>query len=170
MADTAGHQQKGNNLSTGSNWKKKKTARKKKKKNPITAYFERLKNSQGFDLKDCRYEPSIGEQVYVPKNYGYAIWDRSFCPHCKLKPCITVEYMDTILTKAREEHKKREEAEMEGAKGKKVCPIAVMDRIANYTMKLMKKHFGREYVNRTGIPQCVIEESHTYSLEWYQSD
>ena len=145
-------------------------SKKKAKVNTITNYFASQKNSQGFDLHLCRYEKKVDDKVYVPKNYGHRAkpWDdRSFCCSCKLQPCITVEYYDEIYEKANQEHEKREVAEKEGIGGKRSCPVAVVDRIANFAMKFMRRHFGSEYVKTHGMPECIIKESHQFNLAWF---
>ena len=64
------------------------------------------KNFQGYELDKCTVGPD-NKPVYVPAKYGSHSkkmnWGGKdsdsgdvFCPHCNLKPCITVEYKYVI--------------------------------------------------------------------------
>ena len=149
-------------------WKKRKTV--KKKKVTVKHFFPTLKNSQGFDMHLCRYEDSIGDHVYVPKKYGQlrAGWmNNSFCPNCKLQPCINVEYYEDIQHQSFQVYYAQEEAE---AAGKKTKPLAALQKMEKYTLKFMTKHFGRNYMKRVGTPGCIITETHKYHRGWHTGD
>ena len=152
---------------------KKSKGKKKPKPNTLTNYFQTRKNSQGFDIHLCRYEKKMEDYVYLPKNYGHRAkpWrDCSFCCSCKLQPCIAIEYWDEIFEKAYEEYKKMEAAKRDGSLGKKICPVAVMDRIAKFAMKYYRKHRGSNYVKMTGMPECIIKSSNEYNLTWWNCE
>ena len=150
---------------------RKKTA-KKKKKLLVKSFFQTLKNPQGFDLHHCRYEPTVGEHVYVPKNYGHssdgAVWRvLDFCACCKLQPCITVEHMEDIRSQAMDEHWARKEGEEAGKKT--IDDLAIFVRIEKYILRAMTKYFGRDYMKTTGTPSCVISETHNFTTAWFDS-
>lgn len=150
--------------------KRKKTTKPK----PITVknFFPTLKNSQGFDMHLCRYEASIRDYVYVPRKYHKItkakLWiDRSkFCPSCKLQPCINVEHFEEIGHKSFEVHSAHDKAKEEGRRVRAVTPVRSLER---YIMSLMTKYFGREYMNRNGMPECVIEEACKWNDDWKKS-
>ena len=98
---------------------KKKKKKRKKKPLKMTSFFAAATNFQGFPMLRCRYEPSIGDHVFVPEDYGglskLSPWrDQSFCSSCNLKPCIMVEHQSDISAAAVDEHFKQEMAEQEG--------------------------------------------------------
>jgi hypothetical protein len=73
--------------------KKKKTT--KKKPQTLKKFFPTIKNSQGFAMHLCRYEETIRDYIFLPKNYGQLSVHRQphqFCNDCKLKPCISIEH------------------------------------------------------------------------------
>ena len=151
--------------------KKKKKARKKKPLG-VKSFFGTTKNFQGYDLHHCRYEPRIGDHVFVPKNYGKlsegAVWrNLAFCECCKLKPCVTVEHMEDIRSKAIDEHWARKEREEGGQKT--IADLAVIQRIEKFILKLMTKHFGREHMKGAGTPSCVIIETQAFTPTWFES-
>ena len=152
--------------------RKKRKKESKKKPLGLKAFYPTVKNSQGFDLHLCRYEPSIQDHVYVPKNYGKISqntrWrNLNFCPSCKLKPCITVEHWDEIHAKAMEEHWANKKAEEEGKKTR--SEVMVMKRIENFTMKKMTKYFGKEYTKQEGTPCCIIYDTQEYNNKFFNS-
>ena len=147
---------------------KKKKVAKKKKPLQVKNFFPTLKNSQGFPKHLCCYEESIKDYVFVPKNYGTSIakWrNNEFCCCCKLKPCITVEYFDLIQHKCFEEHHAMDQAREEG---RKIKDLTVINRLQRMIMNLLKKHFGRDYVNEVGVPECVFKETQEYNLRWHR--
>ena len=151
--------------------KKRKTATKKKKKKPsIKAFFQTVTNSQGFPIHKCRYEERIGDHVYVPPNYdgrlslGGAIRGKTdFCIWCKLKPCIAVEHFEEIHKKMWDEHYKMGEAQKAG---KKTNNVTVINKVARFTNRFMRKYFGSEYTKRVGTPHCIMNEIFEYNYEW----
>lgn len=152
---------------------KKKTKAKKKKPLGMKAFFPTAKNFQGFDKHRCRYEESIKDHVFVPKKYGELSqlapwrWEQfGFCPHCKLSPCVTVEHFDEIFEKACTEHKKAAREDDNKTTRKE---LAIISKIEKFVMRIMTKHFGRDYIKRTGTPECVIKESHTYTCDWHEN-
>ena len=79
------------------------TLPKGKKKNPqmkIKQYFKPKTNSSGFPMKYCKYRHEEGDYMYQPPWYGQNYEKSSvaelhppkYCRHCKLEPCIVVEY------------------------------------------------------------------------------
>ena len=143
-------------------YRRRKKAVKKKKPLTMKKFFPTLKNSQGFDLHLCRYEDSIRDHVFVPKNYGQLSRHRvphQFCNDCKLKPCITIEHQHEMLEIQYEEHKAHDQAR---EAGKKVRQLTAVNRSERRMAKIMSRHFGREYVNKAGVPNCIIKEAHSY--------
>lgn len=81
----------------------KATVKPKKKCNPqrkIKSYFRPKKNSLGYPMKHCKYQPVEGDYMYQPPWYGQShserfsvdeIIPRAYCKECKLDPCIAVE-------------------------------------------------------------------------------
>ena len=148
--------------------KKRRKTKKQKHMESIERHFPRKKNFQGFDMARCRHEASIGDYVYVPKNYGSTsagkLWrDLRFCPQCKLKPCINVEYFEEINRHCFDQCWKHERTLEDG---KKSSILALLKRMENNTVKLLVRHFGREYVKRVGTPGCVIEDTQDYLSRW----
>jgi hypothetical protein len=138
--------------------------KKKKKKKPLTMknFFPTLKNSQGFDLHLCRYEESIQQHVFLPKKYGYLSRHRvphQFCNECKLKPCIIIEHEEEIFEIQYQEHNAHDIAQKEG---KKVRELTAVNRSERRMMNIMTRHFGKDYVKKWGVPNCIIKESHSY--------
>ena len=153
--------------------KKRKTNSKKKKPLGVKDFFSTVKNSQGFGMHLCRYEQSMGDHVYVPRNYGQLskgkLWrNLDFCPSCKLQPCINVEHFDEIQKESFEEYYAQDQAENAGKKPKK--PLAMLKKMEKFTLKFMTKYFGREYVKRVGTPGCILNETHEYHRSWYEDD
>lgn len=148
---------------------KNKTRKKTPKRKPpsVKNFFSTVKNSQGFDMHLCRYEPSIRDYVYVPRKYHQLtkakLWiDRTkFCSCCKLQPCITVEHAEEIAHKACEVFSAHEKALQEGKRVKQQTPVTAVER---FIVSLMNKYFGREYMKRNGTPECVITEA----CQWHQ--
>jgi hypothetical protein len=67
----------------------------------------------------CRYEETIRDYIFPPKNYGRLSVHRQphrFCNDCKLKPCITIEHLDEIATLQFEEHRMHDKAREAGKK------------------------------------------------------
>jgi hypothetical protein len=142
--------------------RRKKAVKKKKKPLTMKKFFPTLKNSQGFDLHLCRYEDSIRDHVFVPKNYGQLSRHRvphQFCNDCKLKPCITIEHQHEMLEIQYEEHKAHDQAR---EAGKKVRQLTAVNRSERRMAKIMSRHFGRDYANKAGVPNCIIKEAHSY--------
>lgn len=149
---------------------KKKTRARKKKVLGVKAFFPTAKNWQGFDKHCCVYEESIGDYVFVPKNYGELSrlapwrWEQfGYCSHCKLSPCITVEHQDDILHKAMSEYQAADDYKDKTTKKE----LVLISKIERFVMRFMTKYFGRDYIKRTGTPECVIKDSHTYTYYWY---
>lgn len=153
--------------------RKKKKAPKKKKK-PIvllTTFFEHRKNSQGFPMHQCRYQKEVKDHMYVPKNYGELsrgkAWrNLNFCRSCKLEPCIMVEHFEDVFKKAMVELKvQRQKIEA----GKKCTDLATIQKIEKVPIRLLTKYFGKDYMARHGVPNCVFKETHEYTQEWFNS-
>jgi hypothetical protein len=143
--------------------KKKKTT--KKKPQTLKKFFPTLKNSQGFAMHMCRYEETIRDYIFLPKNYGQLSVHRQphrFCNDCKLKPCITIEHLDEIATLQFEEHRMHDEAREAGKKVRELTPV---NRAERRMMKIMTRHFGREYTKKVGVPNCIIKEAYSYYEE-----
>ena len=135
-----------------------KVKKKRKKKAPgVKSFFQTKKNFQGFDRHLCQYEDSIKDYVFVPKNYGERsqFRDNKYCTSCQLKPCIMIEHMDDIVPQATSELFPRKRSE-----------VAVAGRMENYVKKLLVKYFGRDHVKRVGTPNCVIEETNSFTHDW----
>jgi hypothetical protein len=81
-----------------------------------------------------------------------------FCNNCKLKPCITIEHLDEICKLQFEEHRLHNEAREAGKKVRELMPV---NRAERRVMKIMMRHFGREYTKKVGVPNCIIKETHT---------
>lgn len=144
--------------------RKKRAA--KKKPASVKAFFPTLKNSQGFPLHLCRYEPSVGDHVYVPKSYGQISMGtrgRKFCPHCMLQPCLTLEHLDEIQDSQFDYHWAHDKAAQAGRKVRKLTPVSRAERCM---VQLAAKYFGKEHMKRVGVPQCCINEAHQYNVEW----
>lgn len=147
---------------------KKKKATKKK---PVTvkAFFPTMTNSQGFGMHLCRYEQSVRDYVFVPKNYGQKARSEGkpmiYCSCCKLTPCITVEHWEDVFRVAYDEHTKQWEGMQQGKKKK--SDLAIMKKLERFTVRLMGKYFGREYTKKIGIPECIMKDTNQYTHEWY---
>lgn len=149
-------------------YKKKTATKKKKKKLPsIKSFFPTLKNSQGFGMHLCRYEEKIGDHVYEPKDYGQFSkhLKPEFCIWCKLKPCITVEHLESIQHFLFQEHRKHDEAKEAGKKVRNATPV---HRAERYMVSLMTRYFGREYTKERGVPNCCMQEAWRYNCEWIE--
>jgi hypothetical protein len=142
----------------------RKTTAKKKKKKSLTVknFFPTHKNFQGFDLHLCKYEDSVRDYVFLPKNHGQLsrhLVPHQFCNDCKLKPCITIEHLVEIAELQFKEHSAHDKARKEG---KKVRQLTAVNRSEKGMMKIMTRLFGREYTNKVGVPNCIIKETHSY--------
>ena len=124
-----------------------KKKKKKAKPTKIDKLFKPKTNFQGFEMKHCVYEPTIKKHVFVPKNYGKNTRDEkeiySFCQHCNLKPCITLEHYSDMVEKA---------AELSIAK---CLPYnTIVARLETKTKGFMRKYFGAAFTRDHGLPQC----------------
>lgn len=73
----------------------------KKKNKSLKTYFPPKKNSLGYPMKYCKFQPVEGDYMYQPWWYGQMYdhildgateqVDPLYCRHCKLQPCVTVE-------------------------------------------------------------------------------
>ena len=149
--------------------KKKKTT--KKPVIQLTAFFELVKNSQGFPIHQCRYQKAVDDRMFVPKDYGensrgMAWRDLSFCTSCKLEPCIMVEHLDDVLNKALKE---LEAQRQKIQAGKKCTDLATIKKIEKVPIRLLNKYFGKDYMSRVGVPCCVFKETQVYTQEWFNS-
>ena len=122
--------------------KKRKTIRKES----IKRHFLPQTNFQGFPKKDCVFQAKVNDYVYVPKNYKEADKDALFCKECMLSPCLVFGHYKELCDKASQ--------------------LSIMEELPNNTVAkrcetlmkgFMRKHFGREYLNRVGLPSCVFE-------------
>lgn len=86
----------------GASKKAKPVAHKKGHKKPVKnlkAYYAPKKNSQGYPMKECKFQAVEGAYMYLPWWYGqsylsdpkYAGIYPAYCRHCKLQPCLTIE-------------------------------------------------------------------------------
>lgn len=151
--------------------RKKKKTTKKKPVVVLTTFFEHRKNSQGFPMHQCRYQKEVNDHMYVPKNYGelsrgMAWRNLSFCTSCKLEPCIMVEHFEDVFEKAMVELKVQSQ---KIAAGKKCTDLATIQKIEKVPIRFLTKYFGKEYMARHGIPNCVLKGTHEYTQEWYNS-
>ena len=87
--------------------KKDKKSVKKKKPNlqpKINKLFEHEKNKDGYEMRFCKYQPEVGDYVYVPPGYGKISAKKKlschFCVDCQLSPCITQEFLGETHDKA----------------------------------------------------------------------
>lgn len=132
-------------------WKKKRS--KKTKEKSIRSYFIPETNFQGFEKRLCVYESSIKDFVFVPKKYAVKSKKRGilgkFCQSCKLGPCIATEHYDELSAKA---------AKVAVSDGKSTR--IVVKRCETLMKGFMRKYFGREYLNRVGLPECVHQNIH----------
>lgn len=147
--------------------------KKPRKKKPLglKAFFQTATNSQGFPIHQCRYEPTVKDHVYVPKNYGEMtkgfLWrDLSFCASCKLQPCIMVEHYDEFFDKSFKMHWAKKVAEEEGRKASTEMEIA--KKMEKEATKQLRKYFGRDYMSKNHVPECVIKGTH--ELGWDNID
>lgn len=130
-----------------------KTARAtgKRRRKTLKSYFKVLRNFQGFNLKDCKYEQEIRDKVFVPKCYGTSWrlrWGNvpaEFCRQCLLRPCLTDEYMREILVTSRS---------VEGRYG----PAEERNKVENVIRAKMESLFGKRYVRGLPTPCCVLQE------------
>ncbi len=152
----------------------KKRKNRKPKPTPITKFFDIKKNSQGFSLASCKYEPIAGDHVYVPKHYPeiHKPWlEKKYCADCKLSPCIVLVHQDELYTKAWEEHKRRKEWLSLGARGKKVCEEAIFGRVQKYALVKMEKAFNKKYVrDLDAIPCCITKECMLLNSAWHNGE
>lgn len=154
------------------NRKRTTVRRKNKKTNPqkkMRQYFTAKKNVQGYPMRLCKYQPSEGEHMYHPPGHGklhgssclYKLSPASYCKHCKLEPCISVEYSEEMFTMG---------AQMVVGDGK-----SESDAGAVISEELQKKHsklFKLRYSKRRSMPtQCMLDfVSRHYSDPGAESD
>jgi hypothetical protein len=81
----------------------------------------------------------------------------NICNDCKLKPCITIEPLEEITEMQYKEHSLHDKAREEG---KKVRQLTAVNRSEKGMMKIMTRHFGREYTNKVGRPNCIMKEAY----------
>jgi hypothetical protein len=131
-----------------------KTIPKKKKKvsqPKIKSFFVTKTNFQGFDLRLCKYEPSLREMVYVPLRYGIIskTYGRPilFCASCMLSPCITIEHMEDSC---REASRLRVQ---DGKTNKEARP-----GLEAKMRQIMSQHFGKKYMKGLPTPKCVHDD------------
>ena len=139
--------------------------KKAKKKKPVgmKQFFATATNFQGFPIHLCRYEPAVGDMVFVPKNHGaltkgYAWRDLSFCTSCMLQPCIMVEHQDAIQDMASDLCWAKRFAEGEGRKSR--THLEIVKKMENHATKQLRKCFGRDHKSNNHVPDCVIKGTH----------
>ena len=147
----------------------------KKKKNPqkkIHQFFlpagpNKLpsRNFQGFPIKLCIFEPTVNKWVYHPQGWGEylpfpftkASW--LFCEHCLLKPCFAIRKQAELFCV--EEGK-------EDMLDTNLTSFGTMNReFRERAMSLMGNVFGRGYAQRTGLPQCVLDDINNGFPTWW---
>lgn len=134
--------------------KKNKAIQQPKKSNP----FAEKKNKQGFPMKFCKFQPEVGEFVYIPPSYGGKAAEKDltirWCRHCKLSPCVTVEYYTEMCKKG---------SDMENYD--EVEPADIRVAISEELQKRHCKLFQKRYTKRTKPVECV-----TKFVEWWWPD
>lgn len=127
----------------------------------------------------CLFRKEVNDYVYVPTGYG-SKYSRanpgfappSFCKHCRLQPCMNLEYKDEIYGYGHRlvEHNNPDQ--------RGVLASAVNEAVANklfncVVQKIMRTLFGKEYAEKKGVPRCVWDTVHmTFpgdSELWYES-
>lgn len=135
-------------------------AKKPCKKNPQTKlkkFFKPLKNSEGFLMKYCRFQPSVGDYVYNPPKYADEVAHyltppnvkHLYCNSCRLTPCIIDVNYGCLCDLAAELHVIH-------------ClpDETVRSKLAQSMKDKFVKLFGKKYVRTMplgGSPDCVLD-------------
>jgi hypothetical protein len=142
--------------------KRKKAVSKKKKPNPqpkINKVFEQKKNRDGYLMRHCKFQPEVGDFVYVPPKYGDISAKKKlscdFCCHCQLSPCLTQEFLG-------ETHDKAIRLELYGDKE----PTEIRQIISEDLQRKHCKLFKRRYNRRTKSQRCIEK----YVNSWFADD
>ncbi len=115
-------------------------------------------NKDGFPIEDCYYEESFGDWVYQPPGYGdvyckdlsvyhdkeITVEDLHFCKHCLLRPCITKVHGADMIRFSFETPDP-------------VYDVDHRDMVVTKTYNLIESYMGQQYMERNGLPHCVIE-------------
>ena len=140
--------------------KKAAPKKKPKKKNPQTKlkkFFRPAKNSEGFPMKHCYYEPTVGDYIYNPPRHVEAVYNWktpphtiSFCKFCRLKPCISDVHYGSICDLS---------AELNIIQC--LPESTIRSKLCSFMKAIMVRYFGRKYVNALpsgGVPSCVHDD------------
>jgi len=121
----------------------KKVVGHKKRSKTMKSFFPAKKNHQGFPIKECKFQPLEGKYMYRPWWYGRSYSNDpategiypTYCRHCKLQPCITVEEKNTMpsLGKYAMEVDKRTPAQ---------ARLAVANRLEMSRRRIFQLDFG----------------------------
>lgn len=131
------------------------------------------------EVNYCVYRRELNQYVFIPSGYGKRYYSRNkekpsapFCCHCRLQPCLNVEFSSELFGYGRQLTEKlstdvmsdREKAQLNHGIGHKLMKVAA---------KIMKSIFGGQYAKRNGIPRCVFEkilvEFPVIGEAWYES-
>lgn len=139
--------------------KKTKKAARKRKPNPqpkITKVFEHKRNKDGYEMRFCKYQPEVGDFVYVPPGYGAISAKKrsscNFCLHCQLAPCLTQEYLG-------ETHDKAVRLELYSNKE----PPEIRQIVSEDLQRKHCKFFKRRFLRRTKPQRCIEK----YVNDWF---
>jgi hypothetical protein len=121
----------------------KKVVTHKKRAKTMKSFFPSKKNHQGFPMKECKFQKAEGAHMYRPWWYGRSYTNDpdnegvypTYCKHCKLQPCITVENKHTMpsLGKRAMEEDKRTPAQ---------ARLAVANRLEMARRRIFQLDFG----------------------------
>ena len=107
-------------------------------------------------MRFCKYQPEVGDFVYVPPGYGTISAKKKlschFCGDCQLSPCITQEFLG-------ETHDKAVRLELYGSKEPQEIRRAISDDLQRKHCKYFKRRFPRQ-----SKPQPCIEK---YVDSWF---